>query len=214
MPPVVIGLTGASRCGKSWVAKDLAEAFSLPHGCIVGQDSYWKRSMRVRLPDGRDVMSDEEPACVDNGKFVDAVERAITTATGQGQKVVIVDGFQLLHDPLIPPLLHQIWLLDLDEHECIQRRSAPRGPLNRHPMSRKQCKELLWPAHERYLQQSVAPLEAQGRILKVAAPSNKAEVADIVQRICDQVNAPTPQLQEERTVSQCTLCALLPQSLH
>ena len=51
----LIGITGCSRCGKSWLARILNERLNGTDTPIqvIGQDRYWTHSVTVTLPDGR-----------------------------------------------------------------------------------------------------------------------------------------------------------------
>lgn len=158
---VVVGLTGATRCGKSWTASLLAELLRVPPEHIIGQDSYWRREVPVKLASGKVVPSQEEPHCTDHDAFATAIHKAIAAAEakydGNTCPVVIAEGFQLLHSPRVRELLTHVWLLELDMDECINRRSAPKSKRNLHPISKSRCEQLVWPAHLRYLSDDVAP---------------------------------------------------------
>jgi len=180
--PLVIGLTGSTRSGKSWVARLLCERLDLPSECVVGQDSFWCRAVRVRTPDGEDMVSEEEPDCTDHGAFADAIQRAADQAVAAFQGCLIAEGFQLVHDEQVPRLLDHIFFLDLGREACIARRSAKRGPMNPNPMSLKKCEALVWPAHERYVEQKVKPLGKCVHWLR--SPTSPEEAAAIVETIC------------------------------
>ena len=47
----LVGVTGCSRSGKSWLSKLLAKEF--PGAVLIGGDSFWRRTVEVTLPDGR-----------------------------------------------------------------------------------------------------------------------------------------------------------------
>ena len=116
---VVIGLTGCTRSGKSRVARALeARLGRNPRVAVVGQDAFWSRSVRVRLPSGGEWSSDEEPQCTDHAKFACAIEAAVAAGRGRGDGgggtrrsarrdvvVVVAEGFQLLHDARVRELL-------------------------------------------------------------------------------------------------------------
>ena len=186
----VIGITGCSRSGKSWVAKALAERLALPGERVVGQDVHWRHAVPVSLADGRSVNSEEEPECTDHPAFARAIEVAAIGGGGAaaagtgGQSVVIAEGFQLVHDATVTSLLTgPIFYLEMSREECIRRRTAPPGGAapNANPLSLADCEQLVWPAHERYLERSVLPLGA--RVVRLQAPSTPGEVAALVDLI-------------------------------
>ena len=175
---VVIGITGATRCGKGRVSKVLSEA--LGNAAVVGQDAFWVRDWRDAAT-GQ--VSQDEPECTDHAAFARAIEVAAT----MGARFVIAEGFQLLHDASVRALLGPIHLLELSRAECIRRRSAPRDGLrNPIPIDTRKMEGMVWPAHERYCAASVDPLGA--RVERHAAPSTDAEVAATVARIVASVS--------------------------
>lgn len=46
----LVGVTGCSRSGKSWLSRLVAEELG---GVVISQDHFWMRSVEVTLPDGR-----------------------------------------------------------------------------------------------------------------------------------------------------------------
>lgn len=232
IPVIVIGITGASRCGKGWVSGELRNKLGLDPSAVVGQDNFFKGMVQVTTPKGKSVKSAEEPECQDHVKFGQAIQSAMqnalalphcakscgrlvypgyascckTCATSGGTKheqfcnercagkhpaVVIAEGFKLVHDASVLGLLTHVFLLDLNEAECIKRRCSCKDPkLNPRPIPESEVREVLWPAHDRYVKASVDPLVKAGRIQSFAAPSTDAQVAVIVDSICKQLGLP------------------------
>ena len=108
--PLVVGITGPTRSGKSWISKELVKSFDdiqvsnnahkpTPPGggkkvLVLGQDSFWRRA--VKLESG--VFSAEEPKCTDFDGFVKKIKEKIEELTiNGGEGVLVVEGFQLLH---------------------------------------------------------------------------------------------------------------------
>ena len=56
----LVGVTGCSRSGKSWLSRLLAKEF--PGAVFIGGDSFWRRTVEVTLPDGRFVTSTHQVA--------------------------------------------------------------------------------------------------------------------------------------------------------
>jgi len=189
-PLAVLGITGCTRSGKSRVAEGLRVHLGLPAESIVGQDQFWSRAVRLRLPTGQEVVSEEEPECTDHGAFADAIRAAISTAALHTPTCVIAEGFQLLHDTQVLGLLDHVFFLDLDRDECIARRSAPRSSRNPNPMSSTKCETLVWPAHERYVESKVSPLGSRVQWLK--PPSSADDVSKVVEAICETVGLLKP----------------------
>lgn len=183
-PVVVVGITGCTRAGKGWVAKELC---SLLGSCqIVGQDRYWARPWQVTV-DGKQVSSEEEPECTDHDAFASAIANASAAAAegfnGSKSSCVVAEGFQLVFDTKVANLLDYIFLLEISREECISRRSAPRSVHNGNPLSSWACEHLVWPAHERYLRDFIEPLGEKVRRLQ--GPSTAEDAAALAATIVD-----------------------------
>jgi len=195
--PVVIGITGCTRSGKSRLAQAIRDELRLPQSSVVAQDAFWSHAVLVQASSGAEVVSEEEPECTDNTLFAAALQEAIAAAVplpGRGRGCVIAEGFQLLHDDRVAGLLDYVFFIDLSRQECITRRSAPRGPSNPNPMSMEQCELLVWPAHERYVRDSIAPLRE--RIRWLAPPGEPSSLAKVAEEICVEVGLLLPSARE------------------
>lgn len=62
--PIVIGIVGATKCGKSWTANVLAEWLKVPSHCIIRTDDYKNTPVPITLENEETVMSFEEPECI------------------------------------------------------------------------------------------------------------------------------------------------------
>ena len=180
---VVIGITGCSRCGKGWVSKELLRAIEAQgkKATIVEQDEFWVQACQVKV-DGQMRTSEEEPECTNHGKFAAAIKEKTHTT----HDVVIAEGFQLVHDTRVTNLLDDIFLIELGQFEARLRRTQPRdATANPNPLSTRDFDDLLWPAHERYLANTIAPLG--DRVVKVRGPMSTSQRDEIVQRIMQAV---------------------------
>ena len=175
MGVVVVGVTGATRCGKGRVSTALSAI--LGGAEVVKQDKFWFR--RWRSPTGEP--SEEEPECTDFAKFVQKIQKAKEAAAFSGRRFVIAEGFSMLHDASVRALLGPIHMLEISREECIRRRSAPKGPLNPRPINAGRVATVVWPAHERHCSASIDPLG--NRVQRHAEPSTEAEMAAIVSQI-------------------------------
>jgi hypothetical protein len=79
-------------------------------------------------------------------------------------------------------LLTDVFMLDLKKEECIHRRLE--NALS--PTDKLNAELLVWPAHERYLAQSVKPLGSRVNILK--APNSPEDAFLVAASICEQLN--------------------------
>ena len=89
---MVVGLTGCSRSGKSWIAGEVQrtlDAQGKKSSVVVGQDSFWVQSVMVKV--GAQMRSSEEdPDCTDNEAFERAIRHEMLL-----HDVVIAEGFQV-----------------------------------------------------------------------------------------------------------------------
>lgn len=175
---VVIGITGCSRCGKGWVSKELLRAVEAAgkKATIIGQDEFWFQTCQVNVH-GHVRTSEEEPECTDHEKFAAAIKEKANT-----HDVVIAEGFHLVHHRKVTGLLNHIFLIELDKDEARRRRTQPRdATVNPNPLQPRDFDDLLWPAHERYMKDKVAPLGA--RVVQLRSPANTAQRDELVDRI-------------------------------
>jgi len=187
--PLVIGITGCTRGGKSWTAKALRNAFTASLGAngsvaVVGQDSFWRRPVRITCANGKVRSSEEEPECTDHAAFAAAIQTA-----RQSRRVVIAEGFQLLHAPEVAAQISHVFVLEIARDEAKRRRTVDRVH-NPNPMSTSDFDDLVWPAHERYYAQSVRPCVDTGEAMVLRSPSNDKDVAEIVRQVMEVVSAP------------------------
>ena len=112
----VIGITGCTRSGKSWVAKELASALRARglRATVVSQDSFWRRAVQISLrtpsvsgaSKETQAWSEEEPACVDHAAFASQIRSKRDECD-----VVIAEGFLLAHAAEVVAALGAIFLL-------------------------------------------------------------------------------------------------------
>jgi uridine kinase len=151
----VIGITGASRSGKGWIASFLLQEIRNrgKTGIIVTQDDYWLGAKQVTVR-GQRRMSEEHPECTDNIKFA-----AVISENAKRYDVVICEGFQLLYHSALLNLVTNIFFVDIDIDEARRRRTQPRAALlNPNPLSPADFDDLLWPEHEKYMRDKIIPL--------------------------------------------------------
>ena len=155
-PATVIGLTGATRCGKSRIAAALKAAL-VAKGVkvvIVGQDAFWERAVKVRV-ENSEAYSQEEPECTNHARFAARIRSAMEECSAGG--VVIAEGFQLLHSAEVQQLYTHTFLIEIEHDEARARRTAAVGARNPNPLSAHEFDALAWPAHQRHLEKSVEP---------------------------------------------------------
>ena len=53
--PIIIGITGATKSGKTWVTNVLADWLKIPASCIIRTDDYKKGPVEIVLDNGERV---------------------------------------------------------------------------------------------------------------------------------------------------------------
>jgi len=161
----VIAVSGPTRSGKSLIASSVASALQAQDWrCeVLCQDDFWVR-IGQRDVDGESVMSEEETTCTDWGAFVAAAREArcrLGRALSQAKEIegleqrrglLILEGFQVLHDESLRGMCTHMFHLDLPREEVIRRRSSedtPERP-NPRPCCERYCQLVVWPAHCEY----------------------------------------------------------------
>lgn len=179
--PLVIGMTGSTRSGKSTLATRLAQALGHDACAVVGQDDFRLSGKNVPEDSWEEVNGDwlrnwETPSLTNWVAFEGAIEQV--AATG---RVVLAEGYSLLHSECVRRMLHGVIWVEIDESTCWERRhSYPRGWDRAAYFS--QC---IWTAHRRY-QASVFDGEASigktfaGRMLLVSG-------SEPLDALCSQV---------------------------
>ena len=181
---------------------------------VVGQDDYWRRAVEGTVGHAGKRMSEEEPECTDHAAFSEAIrtaaqERAPTHASthasihpsifthrhtcicapasrAESGGVVVAEGFQLVHSPHVAAQLDAIFEIEMGREEARRRRCQPQDYVkNPNPMGSADWDDLVWPAHVRYVESSLAPLAA--RVRKVQFPQSDGDVEAIVQTIAREL---------------------------
>lgn len=175
---IVIGISGVTRSGKGWVSKGLLQAIGATgkKATTVVQEDFWFQACQVNVR-GQTRTSEEEPECTNHEKFAAAIKESSNT-----YDVVIAEGNQLLYNQQIVAMLDHIFLIELGREEARRCRTQPRdATLNPNPLKLEDFDDLLWPAHERYMKDKVAPLGA--RVVQLQSPANTAQRDELVHRI-------------------------------
>lgn len=145
-PALVIGITGATRSGKTTLAGRILETLGARICTVVAQDRYRLTGKRAAEDswverDGAWVRNWETPNQTDWHAFDLDVRQAAKVAT-----IVIVEGYCLLHSNRLCQMLHGLVWVDIDAATCKGRRSSyPRGWDRAAYFS-----ECIWPAHTNY----------------------------------------------------------------
>jgi len=118
-PPIVIGISGATRSGKTSLTEALTKHFriTIPP---VHMDQYWKDPAPTHTQTG--FINWETPLAVDFQSSLLHLKRTIEKAKKDNLKFVIIEGFLLFsHDEIVKLLDKKIFLC-IGKKECFQRR--------------------------------------------------------------------------------------------
>mmetsp|Transcript_30564 Transcript_30564/g.50604 ORF Transcript_30564/g.50604 Transcript_30564/m.50604 type:complete len:530 (-) Transcript_30564:70-1659(-) len=137
----LIGISGASRAGKSTLARLLVERLASEglRTTVVQQDSYFDvRCMDLSAFDG--LGNWEAPEALDHVAFADAVH----SNSSEGVDLVIAEGFQAFHDPsLVASMDLKIWL-DIGKAAAHDRR------MRTSHVPEQYFQDAIWPHHVKY----------------------------------------------------------------
>lgn len=142
--PIVIGIAGVTRSGKSSLASGLAKVLGVPENLIVHQDKSWKpprdrpRSARFNKPDM------ECPDSVDWARLKGWIRERVEQAKAQQLKFVIVEGFLLFSDPEIRDMCHRKIFVTVPKQVAYERRMRTKF------VNKDEFDELIWPSFVRY----------------------------------------------------------------
>jgi len=196
---VVIGISGCTRSGKSWLSGTIAKqrAAAGLDCSAIHQDDFWEREVVVIDAHGKERKSEEEPECTNFAALAATLRAAIVpcgdvsaASPSPESHMIIVEGFNVLHDPAIVALLDVIVVLDLDYDEAKRRRTAPRSGLNPNPLSLEVFDAVVWPQHVRYVAASVDTLGRRAQ--HYAAPSHETDVNRIAVEVLELASMVTP----------------------
>ena len=129
----VIGISGATRSGKSTLAKALVEHIGSTKTVVLSQDSFASHALAAHHESGF-----EATESIDHAKL----RAALVKSAGSKGKVVIVEGFRAFHDPQLVAAMHILLWLDVSREVCLARKTAT--------SSAEHFATHAWPRHEEY----------------------------------------------------------------
>ena len=139
-PAYVIGITGGSASGKTYLLKKLREKFPEKDVCILSQDDYYK-PLEMQQRDSNGFMNFDLPGAIDSELFLHDLLAISKGATVRRKEylfnhpekepqwrefsyapVIIAEGLFLFHDHLLNELMNLKVFLDTPEEVQYQRR--------------------------------------------------------------------------------------------
>merc|ERR1711907_190856 len=158
--PVCIGISGATRSGKSTLAKTLRLALGEESSVVLAQDRHFNLR-RIQANGG----NWEASSSLDHEAFYQEVIAARTTA---GIQYVICEGFRSFFDERLLQLMHVTIWLDIDEAVCEERRQRTK----RVPPG--YFAEFIWPSHLEYEAKVMA--QQPGNLLRIDGTLGKGDI--------------------------------------
>ena len=131
--PLVIGISGATRSGKSTLAAALAEHFG-SKTVVLHQDSFASHALAARHESGW-----EATESIDHARLRAALAKHVTAKSAP--KVIIVEGFRALHDPELVAAMTVLCWIDVSREVCRARKT---------PVNAEAFETYVWPRHEEY----------------------------------------------------------------
>jgi uridine kinase len=140
MKPYIVGITGGSGSGKTYVLKRLVEQLGASHICMVSQDNYYKdRSLQPKDHNG--IENFDLPESIDLDAFAQDLEQLKQGKTIRRKEytynnkakeaaelvfeprpIIIVEGIFILHHKHVSEALDLKVFLDVKDHIKLKRR--------------------------------------------------------------------------------------------
>eukprot|EP00931_Biecheleriopsis_adriatica_P075180 TRINITY_DN49105_c0_g1_i1.p1 TRINITY_DN49105_c0_g1~~TRINITY_DN49105_c0_g1_i1.p1 ORF type:complete len:196 (-),score=42.65 TRINITY_DN49105_c0_g1_i1:44-631(-) len=177
---LLIGISGATRCGKGQLSANLSKELEQAGlTCtVVGQDRFATCPHRVKLPPGSAFEARYEYTdSIDFGAFIKAVD-----AARQRSQVVVVEGFRAFHESgklladgvsLTQAMALRFWL-EIGYDTCHQRRmSSTKVP-------QTLFDKALWPCHLKYKEEVFSNVEdgVTGPIMQIPGDLTYDEILE------------------------------------
>lgn len=164
--PLVVGITGATRSGKSTVARSLFQEFESPNRFVglVQLDNYRKFTLRggERIVDAMGRRNWEDPENIAWKEFEAAVDQVVLQAShSQDRAIVFLEGFCLLFSPLVRDRLDSVLWIEIDYATCRERRKTALCPMPKGWQFSEYFDKVLWPAYESYKQMSTTQMTSE-----------------------------------------------------
>eukprot|EP00930_Biecheleria_cincta_P023819 TRINITY_DN17137_c0_g1_i1.p1 TRINITY_DN17137_c0_g1~~TRINITY_DN17137_c0_g1_i1.p1 ORF type:complete len:273 (+),score=23.27 TRINITY_DN17137_c0_g1_i1:102-920(+) len=146
-PTLIVGITGATGSGKSTLATSVCDALQSrapdPVASETVQQDFHRRYEQFWVAVGSLHLPDWEPAeRSDWESLLISIEEAAARS-----RVVLVEGYCLLHDDRVWSLLDKVIWLEVDQDTCCDRRDKWPTEWSTKKAYFEQC---IWPAHQRY----------------------------------------------------------------
>ncbi len=137
--PIIIGVGGATRSGKTTLASGLAKVLDVPEWFVVHQDKCWKPPAKRPWNERFNKCDMECPEAVDWDRLECWIDCRVKQAKAQGFKYVIVEGF-LIFTKLLDRFDKKI-LISIPKEVSYERR------MNTKFVKQDEFDELIWPSH-------------------------------------------------------------------
>ena len=128
--PLVIGISGASRSGKSTLSAQLVDHFGGNKTVTLHQDSFASHSLAARHKSGW-----EATESIDHAKLRKEL------AKHANAKTIIIEGIRAFHDPELVAAMHVLVWIDVSREVCRERKTS---------VSADAFDEHVWPRHAEY----------------------------------------------------------------
>jgi nicotinate (nicotinamide) nucleotide adenylyltransferase len=142
--PVLIGIAGATRSGKTTLASELAKSLGIGEQYIIHQDKSWKAPNQRPWNDQFKKRDMECPDAVDWNRLKGWIRERMDQAKRQAVKYVIVEGFLLFSVPEVRDLFQKKIFVAVPKQVAYERRVASKF------VREAEFDGLIWPSFLRY----------------------------------------------------------------
>ena len=162
----MVCVSGATRSGKSCLAKGLADAAreTLEFRRVAApldQDKYANRDLALRLAQEHGTNQRQKKSRLTGFEYTDSIEhdalRAAVDDAAATHELVIVEGFRAFHDAALVGRADVMLWVEIDRATCLHRRMASKKlyDFDEATSTSAHFDEHLWPRHEDYRSQTV-----------------------------------------------------------
>eukprot|EP01083_Nonionella_stella_P070249 187852_1 len=142
---VIIGISGATRSGKSTLAHYLRTLFGTDNCITIHQDTYFDMPKIWRQLNG----NWDHPEAINHDAFYETVSTQIkhykdSQSFSNRYFYIILEGFMLYHDTRIVNCIHYFLWLEISRKVCFNRRMSTKRETHRY------FNDNIWPNYQQY----------------------------------------------------------------
>lgn len=175
--PLIIGIGGASRSGKSTLAERLRHEFNrrmipcVRLGGEKGLDTYFNKAWVTDPAHGAGNW--ESPGALNHQQILNSCLEEEAKLASEARAVLLLEGFRAFWDPRLVSRMHVKFEIGIDKDTALQRRIATPGAKGGQKV-RPYFESKIWPEHCQYLETAVHHMPLVCTLDQRALPSTDA----------------------------------------